>query len=59
MNLWYVVGTSDKDHDAVVYPCINKMEAMSLCDQKSNMFLDWEFSVVKTVYSTMKVKVNV
>ena len=59
MRLWYVVGFSDKDDDAVVYPCSSKLEALSLCDNKSNMLLDWEFAVVKTVYSTIKVKVNV
>ena len=57
MKMWYVLGISEDD--AVVYSCDSKLEAVELCDRKSDLLLDWEFMICKPVYSTVKVKVNV
>ena len=57
MNFFYVIV--DYGEDIVVFPCKYNREAMELASTKRKLFPTADVIITKTIYSELKVKVDV
>lgn len=61
MILWFTIGWPhiDCDSDPLIFPCQSKHEAIMKAENMSKIHQEYDWTVSKTVYVPLRIKVDV